>query len=127
MIKTILFVIVGLIFILIFRQLRPEYSFLTRLAVIAIVSVALVSAVTAVIDYVGDFSLVTGMENDYIKIGIKILGISIITQTASDVCKDCGEQALSTQVEFVGRIALIGISLPMIERLVELSVSLISE
>lgn len=59
------------------------------------------------------------------KICLKILGISLATQTVSDICKDCGESTLSTLTETVGRIAVIILVFPIAEKLLELSVGML--
>ncbi len=43
----------------------------------------------------------------------------------SDICKDCGESALSTLTETVGRIAVIILVFPIAEKLLELSVGML--
>lgn len=126
MIKTVLIIMAGLIFIIILRTSRPEYSFLTRLAIIALVCVSLLSAVDAVLQGLSIFTQLSEINETYIKIGIKALGISLVSETASDICKDCGETALSVQVELACRVANVGIALPIIEKLLELSISLIT-
>lgn len=63
--------------------------------------------------------------SEYVKICLKILGISLATQTVSDICKDCGESALSTLTETVGRIAVIILVFPIAEKLLELSVGML--
>ena len=63
--------------------------------------------------------------SEYVKICLKILGISLATQTVSDICKDCGENALSTLTETVGRIAVIILVFPIAEKLLELSVGML--
>lgn len=126
MIKTVFIIMAGLIFIIILRTSRPEYSFLTRLAIIALVCVSLLSAVDAVLQGLSIFTQLSEINETYIKIGIKALGISLVSETASDICKDCGETALSVQVELAGRVANVGIALPIIEKLLELSISLIT-
>ncbi len=126
MIKTVLIIMAGLIFIIILRSARPEYSFLTRLAIIALVCVSLLSAVDAVLGGLSVFTQLSQINESYIKIGIKALGISLVSETASDICKDCGETALSVQVELAGRVANVGIALPIIEKLLELSINLIT-
>ncbi len=116
----------GLVFIIILRSARPEYSFLTRLAIIALVCVSILSAVDAVLEGLTVFTQLSQINESYIKIGIKALGISLVTQTASDICKDCGETALSVQVELAGRLANVGIAMPIIEKLLELSIGLLT-
>ena len=48
---------------------------------------------------------------------VKVIGISYITQTASDICRDCGENALASKMEICGRIMLFSAAMPMFMKL----------
>lgn len=49
---------------------------------------------------------------------IKILGISIVINIGSAVCKDCGEHALSTKLELIGSICALILCFPLIDNLI---------
>ena len=66
-----------------------------------------------------------GIPSEYAQILFKCLGICLITQFASDSCKDAGESSLGTKIDTAGKIALVVISLPLMEKLVETATSLI--
>ena len=54
----------------------------------------------------------------------KGMGTVMITQTAADVCRDCGESAVASGVETVGRAELLAICLPLIKEICAAAVSL---
>ena len=47
-------------------------------------------------------------------------GICYIVQLASDYCKDCGENALASQVTLAGKLAMLSVSLPLFKAFVEI-------
>lgn len=63
------------------------------------------------------FSVITGyinvlinnidIEKGYIKIVIKITGLSIATQFVSDICRDNGYNAMASQLELMCRISIV--------------------
>ena len=61
----------------------------------------------------------------YLRIIFKSLGVTYLTQFASDYCKDCGENAISSQVLLAGRIAIVVISLPLFKAFAQIVKSLI--
>lgn len=65
-------------------------------------------------------SQIADIDSQYIKILFKGCGICCITQFASDYCKDCGENALSSQVMFCGKIALLVTALPLFEAIMNI-------
>lgn len=62
----------------------------------------------------------SSLDHSYVMILIKGLGICYITNFAVSVCRDCGETAIASQTLLAGRIALLVISLPMLEDLIEI-------
>ncbi len=50
----------------------------------------------------------------------KALGICCVTQLAADVCRDAGENALTTAVLLTGKAALLLLALPLIQPLLRL-------
>ena len=60
------------------------------------------------------------MQNEFLKILLKITGIAILTEFAVSICKDCGETAIANKVDLGGKIVIISISIPIITALLEL-------
>ena len=56
----------------------------------------------------------------YVKTAVKIMGLSFITQFASEMCRDAGESALASSVETCGKIIMLALSLPIAEALFKL-------
>ena len=51
--------------------------------------------------------------------GIKMAGITYIAEFTSGICKDAGYSAVGTQVEMVGKLAILAVSAPVVLSLVE--------
>lgn len=51
---------------------------------------------------------------------IKVVGISLIIRISCAICKDAGQQALSTKIELIGSISCIILCFPLIEHLISL-------
>ena len=62
----------------------------------------------------------TGIGDVYIKIIMKIIGITFITQLISDVCRDNGFNAAASQLEIMCKIAVATISIPIVLSLMEM-------
>ena len=67
----------------------------------------------------------TGLETAFFGILLKTLGICYLCQFAGDLCKDAGESALAGYVELAGKITVIGLSLPLLTKVVETVIKLI--
>lgn len=103
------------------RQLKTVLTLIV--AVIFLLStVGFVSQIISAVSSLFDAAKIDGM---YIKVIFKCLGVTYLTQFAADYCKDCGENAIASQVLLAGRISVLVISLPLFKAFVEIVKSLI--
>ncbi len=55
----------------------------------------------------------------YINILVKIIGITYVTEFAAALCKDSGYHAIGDQVELVGKLSILAISMPILLALLD--------
>ena len=55
----------------------------------------------------------------YVSVLLKLIGIAYICEFASGICKDAGYQSVSGQIETVGRVSMLLISLPVMRSIIE--------
>ncbi len=65
----------------------------------------------------------SGINVNYFKVIIKIIGIAYITQFAAELAKDAGEGAVSKKIEFSGKVSVIVIMMPVVKNLLDTIVS----
>ena len=97
-----------------------EIKTVLTLAAVCIILLKTAGAVTGISSSISDLFNQAGMDTMYLKIIFKGLGICYLTQFACDFSKDCGENALASQVELAGKIALLIVSLPLFNALIEI-------
>lgn len=108
------------------RQHRPEFALMLGLAASILILISIINAATEVMSKIEELVSITGLPDGYIQILFKALGISIITQLAADSCSDAGEKAIASKVELAGKVAILVISLPLFEKLLEIVKELFS-
>lgn len=64
------------------------------------------------------------LPSAYVGILFRALGICLLTQLAADTCRDAGENALAAKAEFVGKIMLLILALPLFQEITELALSM---
>ena len=110
----------------ILRQTRPEQAMAVALiAGLGVLALVLIQ-VTPVLNSLKELLNQADMPDEYGLVLFKSLGVCLITQMASDACKDAGETALASKAELVGKVALLTLALPLFEKIGELAVSLIN-
>lgn len=55
-----------------------------------------------------------GVSDENTSLIFKALGIGYLTQFGSEICFDCGEKGLSSKVDLVGRLTVIGLCIPVV-------------
>ncbi|EKC63722.1 stage III sporulation protein AD, partial [human gut metagenome] len=106
------------------KQLRPEYSFLLRIAVLLTVLFSAVAAFSVLSDKIGESIGDAEINTEGLKLMVKTAGVSVVTEIASAVCRDSSETALAKTAELIGKITIAGMILPVIGEIIKLCVSL---
>ena len=110
----------------ILRQYNKEYGLYIGLAVSVIIFLSVLECMNPVFSLIENLVEISGTSNEYVGILIKSLAICYITQLASDCCKDCGEAAIASRIDFAGKIALLLISVPLFEAILGIVKGLIN-
>ncbi len=62
----------------------------------------------------------------YGELMLKSLGVGLTVKVASDVCRDCGEEALAGGIETAGKLEILLLCLPFVTELLTLASGLLS-
>ena len=119
-----IFRIVGLglaamIFAVLLKSWRPEIAIQISLAASAIIFFLLTPYLKTVIELFRDISDRTGMNIQYIGIVLKVIGIAYVAQFGAELCRDAGESAVASKIEFAGKIIIMTLSMPVVYKLLE--------
>ena len=120
LLRVIGIALIGAISAVLLRQSRPELGMLVSVACGLVVLSMGFDAVQQAFETVQKLLQRGGIEGEYAEMLFKSLGICILTQTGADACKDSGEGAIGTKVEFLGKLAVLMISLPLFSQLLSI-------
>jgi len=59
------------------------------------------------------------LPDGYLEILLKILGVAYLAEFGSALCKDAGQSAIAGQIELVGKLTILAISMPVVTALFE--------
>ena len=107
--KIALIGIAGAMLAMVTKQFKPEYSTLVLLAVCLFLIGYLTSNLKEVLNFVQTLQ----------KILLKLLAIAYICQIASNLCEDLGYHSISFQIETIGKLSILVLSIPIISSLLE--------
>lgn len=102
-----------------FKSIKSEYGLFISLVVCVVAMFFGISKLSYFMEAIEIIRQYIGLDNEYITIILKIIGISYVAEFTSDVCKDCGYGAMSNQIQTVGKLTVLGISMPIVLALLE--------
>ena len=78
-----------------------------------------------IVDSLSGMISLSGIDSSFLEILLKALGVSIVTDIASGVCRDSGNNTLSNAVELFGKTIIVFMALPMLKKLAEAAIGFI--
>lgn len=101
------------------KQWKSEFSLYIAITTAIVIFFFISSKIKIVAEAFSTFNTYLNTKGEYIKLILKMTGITYIAEFAAGICRDCGYGAVATQVEIFARVALLSISLPVIITLLE--------
>ncbi|MHB1419263.1 MAG: stage III sporulation protein AD [Bacillota bacterium] len=112
--------------IVLLRQTRTAEHAVTISIVVGVTIFLLmmdkIAAVIAVIQQLADRA---SINQFYLATILKVIGIAYIAEFGAQVCRDAGESAIASKVEFVGKILVMVLAIPIIAAILESIIRLI--
>lgn len=117
MIKIAILGVVVALIALPFKVIKGEYSLYIGLAGCIMIFLFVVGKLEQVIQMMEEISGLLPIEGEYMKLLIKMVGITYITEFSQDICRDAGFGAVANQIGIAGKITLLVLGLPVIQSL----------
>lgn len=102
------------------RQYNKEYGLYISLGATVVIMSVILYSLEPVFSFINELTDVSDINTEYINVLIKSLAICYMTSIASDSCKDCGETAIASRIDFAGKIALLLITIPLFEAILDI-------
>ena len=117
--------IIGVAFVtaiaaILLKGTKPELSFAVTVTGIIVILLFIIDSLQNTVNIFNQLAELTGVENGRIKILIKIVGVGYLTEFAVGILNDFGSGAVADKVVLGGKIAIILLSLPVIEGLLQM-------
>ena len=101
------------------KPLKPEYAVYLVLAASIGVGFLGLARLGVLLDTLREIGNGIRIRHVYLAALLKMAGITYIAEFTSGICKDAGYSAVGTQVEMVGKLAILAVSAPVVLSLVE--------
>ena len=97
---------INLIIAVILKEYRKEYVIYVSIIAGAIILGMSMEKLNEIIELLTSLSQKAGTNSYFILLLIKITGIAILTEFSVSICKDAGETAIASKIDFGGKIII---------------------
>ena len=119
MLKVVILAVIGTVFIVLLKEKTSGLSFLLMLAICLLLMFFILDYVEILLDGFKIFEAYFDSTGYYIKLILKMVGITYLCEFGTQVCKDTGQGAIATQVELFGKVTVLIIGLPILLAIIE--------
>ncbi len=117
--------VTGVCAAMIVKQWKNDFLPLLRLSLALLFAIAAVNTASPLVSCLSGLSRWDGIGG-YAEIMIKALGIAVLTQCCSELCRECGENAAATGVELTGKVEILLLCLPLMGDILSVAENLLT-
>ena len=122
--------LVGIAFVtavaaILLKETKPEIAFAVTIAGGIILLLFVFDLFRDSISIFGDIAAKTGIDEIFLKILLKMVGIGYLVEFSAGLLTDFGQASLADKLTFCGKILILILAIPIIENVLELIVSLL--
>ncbi len=117
MIRIAMLAIGGVLMALQLKSLKQEYSVCLCLGISLLIFWQAAGQLQVILDGMKAVENCLPVHVGYIQTLMKIVGITYISELASDLCRDAGYQGIAGQVQIFGKLSVLAVSIPILTAL----------
>ena len=111
--------IAGVVLALFLKQSRSPYAELISMAVCLLILFYSFGTLTGLFELLWTLERSVTVPESYIRILLKITGITYVADFSSRICEDAGYKAIAGQIEVFGKLSVLAGSAPILIALLE--------
>lgn len=116
--KIILSALSGLIFIILLKQVKSEYSFASSAVLCVMLTTVALGFLVPVLEYIKSLEN-TISSGGFIEIMFRCTGVGLLCAFAGEICRDCGESSLGGRIELIGKCVMLSYCLPLLKTVLD--------
>ena len=109
----------GVILALFLKNNRQEISFLVVVGVSILIFTSVIDKLQGILIGFNEVFAYLGEFDTYLKVLLKVVGITYLCEFCVSLCKDAGYGAIANQIEIGGKITVLLSGMPIILALIE--------
>lgn len=120
MFKVALIGIISVLLYLQMKQMKSDFGLYITFAAGILIFIYAYYQLEYIIDTINRIQSLIKVNDTYISILLKMIGIAYVSEFSSAICKDAGCSMIGGQIEMFGKLTILAISMPVVLSLLEL-------
>lgn len=117
--------IVATILAILVKNQKPELGIYISLVTAILIFIFVLSKLQAVMEVLNQLARKINIEDIYLATILKIVGIAYIAEFGAHICKDAGEGAIASKIEFAGKILIMVMAIPILVSLMDMIINMV--
>lgn len=101
------------------KTIKSEYAMWILIAASLFTGASVILKLEIIVDELQFLQQYFSGYETYVKLLLKVIGITYLAEFSSDLCKDAGANAMASQIEMFGKLSILVLSMPVITSLLE--------
>lgn len=120
-------VLLAVVLGLVLSKQNKDMSLMLTMAVCAMVMIAAAVYLQPILDFVKTLQSIGNLDSEMLQIMLKSVGIALVGEIAGVICNDSGFGAMGKMIRILSTAAILWLSLPLMESLLELLQKIMGE
>lgn len=118
--RGVALVLVGVILSIIVSRQNKDLGVLLSIGVCTMTCISAAVYLENLTDFLEHILILSDINREYLSILLKCTGIGLLSELAGLICIDAGESSMSKALQLLANGAILFLSLPLLEKLIEL-------
>lgn len=123
--KIIGVVLLALILIIVLEKTNKEYAIMVTIISSIIILGLIIIKLDDVVSVLNNLAENAGINKEYLKVLLKVTGISYVVELAKNICVDAGSSSLATKVELLGKVSIVTLTIPIITSVIGVVINIV--
>ncbi|HIZ06997.1 MAG TPA: stage III sporulation protein AD [Candidatus Eubacterium avistercoris] len=109
----------GVLLSVFLKQQKNDYALYISLGAAVCILILAVNRLGTVMESIEKIQSYIRIDGSYVKVLIKMIGITYVAEFASGLCRDAGYASVGAQIEMFGKFSIMAVSMPILLALIE--------
>ena len=117
--------IVGVCAYAVLTHMKSGISFAPKLVITVLIAASAIILLEPFPKKIYELAAIGEVEGEYVSILLRGVGITLLGQITSDICRDCGDSTSANGVELIAKLEIVLLCLPLIDGIIECALKIL--